>query len=69
MNPRDFVIRIDALITAGRDQDALELAACFASAVMPQLAPEDFFRVSSMLEGAELAVSAAEAPVTSVQSS
>jgi hypothetical protein len=61
MTPREYLAKLNALIGAGRDEDALELAARVGPDVTPKLTDEQFFRVSSMLEGAELAVSTGEA--------
>jgi hypothetical protein len=59
MTPRELVARLDELIGTGRDEDALELATRFGPMAMPKLDAEEVFRVASMLEGAELAVSLA----------
>jgi len=57
MSPGEYVARLEELVGAGHDAEALDLAACFGSEVAPRLDAETFFRVSALLEGAELAIS------------
>lgn len=59
MTPAEYVAKIDELVSGGRDEDALELAARFGPELTPRLSPEDFFHVAGLLEGAELVASSA----------
>jgi hypothetical protein len=58
MKPSEYIDELNGLIGAGRDEDALDLAARFGAEVTPRLTDEQFFRVCSMLEGAQLAIDA-----------
>ena len=57
MTPREYAARLDELIRAGRDEDALLLAARVGTRIASLLSAEEFVRISSLLEGAELALS------------
>jgi len=59
MNPREYVARLEEFVRDGHDAEALDLAERFGSEVAPQLDAETFFRISALLEGAELAMSTA----------
>ena len=62
MTPSEYISRIEDLIREGRDEEALDLAARVGPEMMARLPAEGFWRVSSLLEGAELAVSVEGAP-------
>lgn len=56
MMPQQYIDHLRELIGAGRNEDALEFAARFGEEVMPRLNAEQLDRVTSLLEGAEMAV-------------
>ncbi len=68
MTPHAYLEQIDELISKGRDEEALDLAARFSLEIMPLLSAEEFFRVSAALEGAELAVSTSDARQSAAES-
>jgi hypothetical protein len=61
MPPDEYLDRLGALIAAGRDEEALELADRLDLAMRPRLSPEQLDVVSGMTESAELAVRFARA--------
>ncbi len=61
MTPDEYVDRLGALVAAGRDEEALELAARFDPGMRPHLSPQQIDIVSGMMESAEMAVHVARA--------
>jgi hypothetical protein len=61
MTPQQYVEHLEALIASGRDQEALDFAEQVGPAPLWQLSADDFERVTAMMEGAQMAVSAAQA--------
>ncbi len=57
MTPAEYVAKIGELVSGGRDEDALQLAARFGPKLTPRLSPEDFFHVAGLLASAELVAS------------
>jgi hypothetical protein len=61
VTPQEYVDRVRTLVSAGRDADALRLAAEHAREVVPQLDAEQFAVTTSLLESAQLVVDMADA--------
>ena len=61
MTPQEYVSQLEQLIAAGQDQQALEWAAEVGPALLWQLDAAEFERVTAMMEGAQMPVSAAQA--------
>ena len=67
MTPAEYITQLGDLVGAGRDEEALAFAQQHGPTVTPRLSPAEFFHVSSLMEGAQMAVdvtAAVSAPCT-----
>jgi hypothetical protein len=61
VKPEQYVAQLAKLIASGRDREALEYSLRYRSMVSPGLSPEQFDRVSGMMEGAAMSVALSDA--------
>ena len=56
MTPKQYLAQLRELISAGRDQEALDFAAQYHVRMRPQMSAEEVDLVAGALEGAAMAV-------------
>jgi hypothetical protein len=67
MTPAEYLAAFDALLAAGDDRAALDLAARFGPEIHPRLSVDEFDSLMGALEGCALAVSLETMPTQPAQ--